>query len=130
MEQDDVEVCVEVLTGNLAPGIILELEVQTMDGSAFGMSNIGQHQKKLTFLLTTSSFLNAGARDYEILMDNGTLSEGNPQACYDIVIEDDNVIELQELFYVSLTSLPGPIENLVTINPNVSSVLIIDNDGT
>ena len=38
MEQDDVEVCVEVLTGNLAPGVILEFKVQTMDGSAFGMS--------------------------------------------------------------------------------------------
>ena len=64
-----------------------------------------------------------------MLNDNGTLSEGNPQACYDIAIEDDNVIEIRELFYVSLTTLPGPIENLVTINPNVSSVAIIDNDG-
>ena len=64
-----------------------------------------------------------------MLTDNGTLSEGNTQACYDIAIEDDNVIELRELFYVSLTTLPGHIENRVTINPNVSSVAIIDNDG-
>ena len=62
-------------------------------------------------------------------MENGVFSDGNTSACYNITIEDDNVIEPQEVFYVSLTSLPGPIENLVTINPNNSNVTIIDNDG-
>ena len=46
MEQDDVEVCVEVLTGNLAPGVILEFNVQTVDGSALGMSIKGQCQNR------------------------------------------------------------------------------------
>ena len=64
-----------------------------------------------------------------MLMENGEFSDGNTTVCYTITIKDDNVIEPQEVFYVSLTSIPGPIENLVTINPNVSSVLIIDNDG-
>ena len=65
-----------------------------------------------------------------MVMENDAFRDGgNTQACYTITIKDDNVIEPQEVFYVSLTSLPGPIEKLVTINPNVSSVLIIDNDG-
>lgn len=62
-------------------------------------------------------------------MVNDTLSDGNIQACYAIATEDGDVIEPQELFYLSLISLPGPIENLVSISPNFSSVLIIDNDG-
>ena len=70
-----------------------------------------------------------GTDDFVVLMENGTLSEGNQEACYNISIEDDNTIEPQELFYVTLTSLPGPIQNLVNISPNRSSVLIIDNDG-
>ena len=81
------------------------------------------------FCLYIIRFLTTGARDYEILMDNGTLSEGNPQACYDIPIEDDDVLEPQEIFYVFLISLPGSTENLVTISSNISSVAIIDNDG-
>ena len=46
VEQDDVEVCVRVTTGNLAPGVILEFNVQTVDGSAFGMSIERQHEKR------------------------------------------------------------------------------------
>lgn len=39
IEQDDVEVCVRVLTGILAPGVTLEFNVQTVDGSAIGMTS-------------------------------------------------------------------------------------------
>ena len=38
MEQDDVQVCVRVLTGNLAPSVIFHFNVQTVDENAFGMS--------------------------------------------------------------------------------------------
>ena len=46
MEQDDVEVCIVVFTGNLAPGIFLEFNVQTEDDSALGMSIKGQCQNR------------------------------------------------------------------------------------
>ena len=65
-----------------------------------------------------------------MLMDNATISDGNLQSCYNILIEDDNTTEPQELFYVALTLLPDAIQSLANISPNHSSVLIIDNDGT
>jgi len=82
----------------------------------------------LAWLLLLFNFT-TGTDDFVVLMENGTLSEGNQEACYNISIEDDNIIEPQERFYVTLTSLPGPIQNLVNVSPNRSSVLIIDNDG-
>ena len=56
MEQDDVQVCVRVFTGNLAPGIILEFNVWTVDASAFGMFIIGQHEKRKEGLVLLLSY--------------------------------------------------------------------------
>ena len=72
----------------------------------------------------------AGSSDFVMLVDNATISDGNLQACYSILVEDDNTIEPQEQFYVTLTLLSDAIQSLVNISPNRSSVLIIDNDGT
>jgi len=88
----------------------------------------GRKYYKLVFLAIINFNLTTGTDCFVVLMENGTLSEGNQEACYNISIEDDNIIEPQELFYVTLTSLRS-IQNLVNVSPNCSSVLIIDNDG-
>ena len=36
-EDEDVEVCVQVLSGTLATGVTFEFSIQTTDYSAFGM---------------------------------------------------------------------------------------------
>lgn len=67
--------------------------------------------------------------DFVTFMENSTLSDGNLQVCYDVSIRDDDEIEQLESFYATLTALPGPISSLGIINPERSSVRIIDNDG-
>ena len=47
MEQDGyIVVCVAIFRGKLAPGIVLEFNVRTVDDSALGMSIKGQYQNR------------------------------------------------------------------------------------
>lgn len=70
-----------------------------------------------------------GTSDFVMLMDSATFSDSSTEACYNILVTDDNTIEPQELFYVVLTLLSDSLQSLVNISPDRSSVLIIDNDG-
>ena len=49
--------------------------------------------------------------------------------CFDVTIQDDSRFELPGTEVFSVTAFPLSPEDPVVVNPNVSVVEIIDNDG-
>ena len=64
--------------------------------------------------------------DYSLIPENTTFSPGmtGPQ-CQSISITDDSILENDEVFVVALTTT----DQNVILNPNTTSVTILDNDG-
>ena len=64
--------------------------------------------------------------DYSLVPENTTFSPGmtGPQ-CQSISITDDSILENDEVFVVALTTT----DQNVILNPNTTSVTILDNDG-
>ena len=63
--------------------------------------------------------------DYAVLGDNLRLEQGSPRQCRNISIVDDRVLESNEDFSVILTT----VDLSVVLSPNITTVLIMDNDG-
>ena len=63
--------------------------------------------------------------DYGVLGDDLLFEQGSPQQCRNISIVDDTSLESDEVFYVNLTT----VDLSVVLSPNISTVLIMDNDG-
>ena len=62
--------------------------------------------------------------DYGVLGDD-LFEQATPQQCRNISIVDDTSLESDEVFSVNLTT----VDLSVVLSPNISTVLIIDNDG-
>ena len=67
----------------------------------------------------------AAGDDYGILQTNLLFEQATPQQCRNISIVDDTALESDEVFSVNLTT----VDLSVVLSPNISIVLIIDNDG-
>ena len=63
--------------------------------------------------------------DYGVLGDDLLFEQGSPRQCRNISIVDDTALERDEVFSVILTT----IDLSVVLSPNISTVLIMDNDG-
>ena len=67
----------------------------------------------------------AADNDYGVLGDNLLFEQGSPRQCRNISIMDDTSFERDEVFSVNLTT----VDLSVVLSPNISTVLIMDNDG-
>ena len=63
--------------------------------------------------------------DYGVLQDDLLFEQGSQRQCRNISIVDDTALESDEVFSVILTT----VDLSVVLSPNISTVLIIDNDG-
>ena len=63
--------------------------------------------------------------DYGMLRDDLLFKQATPRQCINISIVDDTALERDEVFSVILTT----IDLSVILSPNISTALIIDNDG-
>ena len=67
----------------------------------------------------------AAGDDYGVLQTNLLFELTTTQQCRNISIVDDRALESGEVFSVNLTT----VDSSVVLSPNISTVLIIDNDG-
>ena len=66
--------------------------------------------------------------DYDDLSTIVTFGECDSRQCVTITIEDDEVLENVESFFVNLSRSPG-LDSRITLNPVIAEVQITDNDG-
>ena len=67
----------------------------------------------------------AADNDYGMLQDDLLFEQATPRQCRNISIVDDTALESDEVFSVNLTT----VDLSVVLSPNISTVLIVDNDG-
>lgn len=78
-------------------------------------------------LITFYFYFLSAPDDYVMLDELLTFSPSQPSITIDVAINDDQIVEVDELFKASLTLVTD--NSRVTINPALADVTIRDNDG-
>ncbi len=65
--------------------------------------------------------------DYTAIAENVTISENETQICMDVMLSDDDILEEDEDFLLSLATTDDNIN--VTLSPNETRVIIMNDDS-
>lgn len=84
----------------------------------------GKLDRRVEFNLSTSSGTAQPVIDYSDVLITDFLPTDSNKKCVNISITDDNFVEANESFTLSLTTM----ESAVSLSPSVATVTIIDND--
>ena len=120
-DQGIVEVCAAVTSGTL--GIEVTVVLTTQDGSAQGKLVELEKQPLLQHVMTLHSI--TATLDYEEELVGLLFRSGQDKQCVNITILDDGVLEDQEYFKATLTT----VASRVTLNPDRAVVDISDDDS-
>ncbi len=72
-------------------------------------------------------FIYATPVDYTTIAGNITFSENETQICLDVTLSDDDILEEDEDFLLSLATTDDNIN--VTLSPNETRVIIMNDDS-
>ena len=124
----EVSVCVQVISGELAPGVAASLTINSTGTNNF--STYTENMWEWSIFIYVHSFFADNDDDFVILEDNIALNRENTLDCFEIEILDDRLVEEGgEMFNFSVLSVNGPLFDLITLDPYITSIIIVDNDG-
>ena len=66
--------------------------------------------------------------DFGALVEDFTITRDAPELCFDVMIEDDDILEVQEYFRATLVAR-GPLPQEASLGITEARIDIFDNDG-
>ena len=117
-----VHVLLEEMFGE---GVTVHVRLITLHGTAYGIYTTEPHSTLLAIIL----IFFIAAVDYENLTINMNFSEFSTTFEVPLTIINDDVLENDEEFTVLLELMHAEYDGRVKLQPNVSTVTILDNDS-